>query len=84
VAKEVDQVLINLPNTAGMALLAIYFGVGYLLPKLFFKELYRALGPVRYIIACTFVLLMFGVIGKILLRLLFHVKYIITTPYFSV
>jgi hypothetical protein len=84
VAKEADQMLVNLPNLWGVILLAAYFAAGYVIPARVFKDLYKALGLARYIIACTFVLLMFGIMFKIVLRLAFHVKYIITTPYFSI
>ena len=84
VAKDSDQVLVNLPNAWGLMLLTGYFAAGYAIPARVFRDLYGKLGFARYMIACTFVLLMFGIMFKIVLRLAFHVKYIIHTPYFSI
>jgi len=84
VAKAAEQGLVNLPNVFGVLLLLVYFAAGYIIPARIFTDLYQKLGFVRYLIASTFVLLMFGVMFKIVLRLAFHVKYIITTPYFSI
>ncbi len=84
VEKSTDTALINLPNGLGGALLAGYFVLGLLLPTLFHREMFRRMGAVRYLTAWTLALLMFGVAGKMALRLLFHVKYILTTPYFSI
>ena len=57
---------------------------GFLLPALANRALYRKMGLARHLIAWSFVLLMFGVVGKIILRIFFHVKYILTTLYFSI
>ena len=42
------------------------------------------MGLFRHLIAWSLVLLMFGVVGKLILRVFLHVKYILTTPYFSI
>jgi hypothetical protein len=84
VEKTAEQALVNLPDALGLALLVAYFGVGLLLPALAHRELFRKMGLVKHVIAWSFVLLMFGVVGKIVLRIFFHVKYIVTTPYFSI
>ena len=84
VEKTAEQALVNLPNELGLALLIAYFGIGLVLPALANRELFKKMGLVRHLIAWSFVLLMFGVVGKIVLRIFFHVKYILTTPYFSI
>jgi hypothetical protein len=84
VEKTAEQALVNLPNSVGLALLIGYFVVGLLLPALASRELFKKMGLARHLIAWSFVLLMFGVVGKIVLRIFFHVKYILTTPYFSI
>ena len=49
-----------------------------------FKDsLYEELGPIKYVIAVALLLLMMGVLGKIVLRLLFGVKYVFTLPMFN-
>ena len=42
--------------------------------------LFKELGPIKYLIVMILLLMMFGVVGKILLRLLFGVKYLISFP----
>lgn len=84
VAKTAEQELVSLPNGLGLVLLAAYFGLGLLLPALGNRGLYRKMGLAKHLIAWSLVLLMFGVVGKIVLRIFFHVKYILTTPYFSI
>lgn len=84
VEKTAEQALVNLPNGLGLALLAGYFVVGLAIPALANRGLFRKMGLARHLIAWSFVLLMFGVVGKMVLRIFFHVKYILTTPYFSI
>ena len=84
VHKEADQELINIPNFIGTILFLGYFSVGTFLSKLKFKDLYQKMGLIKFIIANFFVLSMFGVIIKIFLRIAFHIKYIISTQYFSI
>jgi len=84
VEKIAEQALVNLPNSLGLALLLGYFFLGLVLPALANRELARKMGLARHLIAWSVVLLMFGVVGKIVLRIFFHVKYILTTPYFSI
>ncbi len=46
--------------------------------------LFKALGPIRYGVTAFFTISMIGVVIKILLRLLFNVKYILATPFFNI
>jgi hypothetical protein len=84
VEKTAEQALVNLPDSLGLALLIAYFVAGLVLPALVNRELFKKMGLVRHLVAWSFVLLMFGVVGKIVLRIFFDVKYILTTPYFSI
>lgn len=84
VPKSAEQALVNLPNPLGLALLVAYFSLGLVLPVLLSRGLYRKMGLFRHLIAWSLVLLMFGVVGKLILRVFLHVKYILTTPYFSI
>jgi quinol-cytochrome oxidoreductase complex cytochrome b subunit len=45
--------------------------------------LFENLGPIKYIIVATLLLAMFGVLGKVVLRLLFGIKYVFSLPAFS-
>ncbi len=46
-------------------------------------KLYETLGPIKYAIVVGLLLCMLGVLGKVTLRLLFGIKYIINMPSFS-
>lgn len=84
VPKPAEPPLVNLPNGAGWAAIAGYFLVGLGLASFLGRNLIKKMGWIRFLFAWTLVLLMFGVFAKILLRLFFHVKYLVTTPFFSI
>jgi hypothetical protein len=84
VAKSAEEALVNLPHWAGIAFLALYFGLGLTLPALLSRKLFRKMGAVRYLIGVTLVLLMYGVVVKIVLRLAFNIRYILATPWFNI
>ncbi len=60
----------------GLGMLGIRFGQ-------FKDRLYEQLGPIKYAIVIGLLLMMLGVLGKILLRLLFGIKYLISLPMFN-
>ena len=68
----------------GSLLIAAYFTVGLVLPTIVRPQFRRALGLPRYILTMVLLLLMIGVPTKIMLRLLFDVKYILPTPWFNI
>ena len=84
VAKSAEETLVNMPQWAGVGFLALYFGIGLALPALTVKGLFKKMGAVRYITGLTLVLLMYGVVIKIILRLAFNIRYILTTPWFNI
>ncbi|MBI3321295.1 MAG: cytochrome b N-terminal domain-containing protein, partial [Candidatus Omnitrophica bacterium] len=63
-----------------VGLVGIAFGSCGIQFARFKDRLYEALGPVKYAIVMSLVLLMMGVLGKIVLRLLFGVKYLLHFP----
>lgn len=73
----------NMPNAVGALFLAGYGGLGMLLPVLVFRKFYRTLGPIRYSLVMFFVLAMFFVPVKIVLRNCFAIKYIVSFPAFG-
>ena len=73
----------NMPNWAGLLLLFGYGGIGMLLPKILFKDFYKRMGPIRYAVVLMFILLMFFVPVKIILRNVFKIKYMVSFPDFS-
>lgn len=84
IAKDAEEQLMNLPSALGYGLLTLYFVLGLGLPALLRRSFYKSLGAFRYLTTMILILLMFGTIIKIVLRLFFHIKYIIVTPYFSI
>ncbi|MBI3580662.1 MAG: hypothetical protein HY098_01035 [Nitrospinae bacterium] len=47
-------------------------------------EYLKMLGPIKYFVVQSHVLMMLGVVIKVVLRLAFNVKYIIETPWFKI
>lgn len=84
VHKAAEEGLFNLSNTAGGALLAGYFAAGYGVAWTAGKKLRGEMGSARFLLAGSLVLLMLGIVGKIILRVFFHVKYIIDTNIISI
>jgi len=73
----------SFPPLAGLALLWGYFSFGFWLPQRLNRKLIIGLGRWRYFISMSFLLVMLGIPVKILLRLIFGVKYILITPWFN-
>jgi quinol-cytochrome oxidoreductase complex cytochrome b subunit len=76
--------------SAGYAVIAVAIGlvglalgwVGMAFAK-FKDRMYEELGPLKYAIVIGLLLMMMGVLAKIILRLLFGVKYLISLPSFN-
>ncbi|OFV86547.1 MAG: hypothetical protein A3J75_03690 [Acidobacteria bacterium RBG_16_68_9] len=73
----------DFPSWLGLPAVVGYFAAGLIVPRLLWPWLYAGLGPVRYVTVMIFTLLMYSVPIKILLRLVFHVKYVLVTPWFN-
>ena len=73
-----------LPLFIGVPAMIGYYVLGMWLPILFARNFYNTLGSTSYFITMFFVLSMFGFLGKIPLRFVFDIKYIIHTPWFSI
>jgi hypothetical protein len=65
---------------AGVGAALGWMGMGF---ARFKDRLYEELGPVKYAIVMGLLLMMMGVLGKIVLRLLFGIKYLISWPAFN-
>jgi Cytochrome b(C-terminal)/b6/petD len=79
-----EVLLVNIDNTISMICLGIYFALGFILPKLFKMKWAQNLDWVRYSIVISLLLLMYMVPVKVVLRQLFHVRYLITTPWLNI
>ncbi len=84
VAKSTQEDLWSFPWWLGLPVLAAYFAAGVLIPRRRWPWLYAGLGRSRYLLVVALTLLMYGVPIKVLLRLLFGVKYVLVTPWFSI
>ncbi|MDY6906177.1 MAG: hypothetical protein SWH61_16010 [Thermodesulfobacteriota bacterium] len=84
IAKDAEQQLVNLPGPLGYLVLTGYFLVGIGLPVIWKRSFYKSLGFFRYLTTMLLFLVMYGVIIKMVLRIVFHIKYIIVTPWFSI
>lgn len=74
----------NLQPLVGTALVLAYFAVGTLLPAVIWPAFRRSLGWTRYLVTMILLLMMMAVPVKIGLRLLFNIKYVLTTPWFNI
>jgi hypothetical protein len=84
IAKSAEETLVNMPLWAGIGLLALYFGIGLALPALTVKGMFKKMGAARYLMGVTLVLMMYGIVVKIILRLAFNIRYIVATPWFNI
>lgn len=94
--KASTALLENMPIVAGWTSLIVFF-VGGMVAPLFLAQFHKTsrylkmlkdyieeLGLIRYVLIQAHVVLMASVVAKILLRLVFGYKYVITTPWFNV
>jgi quinol-cytochrome oxidoreductase complex cytochrome b subunit len=84
VPKETLSTTHNLPRLWGALGLAAYFAVGLLASAALFPKFRKSLGTTRFVITMILLLLMIAVPAKIVLRLAFDVKYVLTTPWFNI
>ena len=82
--QSAEESLWSFPWWLGLPALVAYFAAGLLLPRWRWPWLYTRMGRTRYVAVITLTLLMYGVPIKIVLRLLWHVKYVLVTPWFNV
>lgn len=74
----------NLGLLTGLGGSIIYFGLGFWIPIKFKWKIYQQLDRVRYILVMSLVLMMYSVPIKMVLRLVFNIRYVITTPWFNI
>lgn len=70
----------SMPNALGLLFLAVYWGGGFVLPRMIFRNFFKRLSPTRYAVVMLLVLSMFFVPVKIVLRNFFDIKYIVSFP----
>ena len=88
--------LFNMPNTAGVAFIVIFFSAGMVVPLAvarlsgaskigqLSRDYIEKLGMIRYFIVQSHVVLTMFVLAKIALRLTIGYKYMVATPWFNI
>jgi quinol-cytochrome oxidoreductase complex cytochrome b subunit len=71
-------------NIIGWFLLIGFYAFGMWLPGKRWPWFYTVLGPLRYAVTVFLLVTMFGLIAKMLLRLVFAIKYIVITPQLNI
>ena len=84
VAKPVYEKTWNFPWPAGLAAIALYLGLGLYLPRRLRPEVYGTISHRRYAVLMLLALGMLALPLKMLLRLVFHVHYVLVTPWFRI
>lgn len=68
----------------GWSLFIIYYLLGLVLPYRLWPNRFATWGRIRYLIYFTLVLTMAGVALKVVLRLVFNIRYLVQTPWFNI
>jgi len=84
VAKPIYEKTWSFPLWAGLPAILLYFGAGILLTRRWKPRLFASLSRGKYIAVMFFLLCMVGLPVKMILRLVFHVKYVLTSPWFNI
>jgi len=84
VEKASQENLWSFSLPVGVVFLTAYFSLILTLPALKWRDFYWRLGTARYAVFMVFMALFAGIILKIILRLVFEVKYILATPWFNI
>lgn len=83
-ARPVRSEFSSLPGWIGLSVISIYYLLGLVLPILIWPRRFKNWGRIRYSIYFILALSMGAIFIKVLLRLLFNVKYILQTPWFNI
>ncbi len=83
-AKHTMVALKNIAPRTGLIAIGVYFLLWYLVPLVIGRRFFRQLGLSRYVILTTLMALMYAVPMKIILRQVFHIKYVLVTPWFNI
>lgn len=78
-----EVTLYNIDNSTSIIALGIYALLGFALPKILKMKWAKTLDWTRYTITISLLLLMYLVPVKVVLRQIFHVRYLIATPWIN-
>ncbi len=82
--KQIEENLWSPDPVTGLISLAAYFGLGMALPGIISRSFYRKCGLKRYLLVMTAMLLMYAIPVKIILRVVFNIRYVLVTPWFNI
>lgn len=82
--KKLEVPVWSLSPAAGLISIGAYCTAGMIIPRFIKPDFYTMCGAGRYKIIMFSILLMYAVPIKILLRLVFHIKYVLVTPWFNI
>jgi hypothetical protein len=74
----------NFPLPFAVAVICVYFAMFYVSPIMLRLKIYTQLDWTRYVILTSLMALMYAVPAKIVLRQVFHIRYVLVTPWFSI
>jgi len=74
----------SLPNWLGLPLIGLYYVLGFLMPLSIWRARFKKWGRMRYTAYFFLILTMAAVAAKILIRILFNIRYIVQTPWFNI
>ncbi len=83
-AKHTMVALKNIPTNIGLISLGVYFGLWYLVPIIFQLSIWKKLDLIRYFVLTTLMAFMYAVPIKIIMRQVFHIKYLLVSPWFNI
>ena len=83
-AKHTMVALKNIPTNIGLISLGVYFGLWYLVPIIFQLSIWKKLDLIRYFVLTTLMAFMYAVPIKIIMRQVFHIKYLLVSPWFII
>ena len=79
-----EDILKNIPNIIGLISMAVYCAFGFFWPKIRKWNIAVKLDNTRYAIIIILMLLMYAVPIKVILRQVFHIKYVFVTPWLNI
>jgi hypothetical protein len=74
----------KITNLITYGITGVFYAIGFTIPFIFFRKFYQALGFVRYNLLMFFFMTMMLVPFKVMIRLVFNIKYLLITPWFKI
>jgi hypothetical protein len=82
--KPLATELKNLSLFVGVIFITAYVFLGMVLPRFAWRNYFKLWSMKKYVVVMGFILLMYGVVLKMILRIFFNIRYILVTPWFNI